>query len=124
MFDVENCRPRAILVFAGPAIAQTLILGANGGPMRISEGHAIEFVSTDREITFYLLEEDGKPLDTKNLTGRAIVQEGGRSASVALAGAAPNKLTGSLTSPVGKGAKIVMTSRIHGHSLQARFEVP
>lgn len=114
----------AILAFAGAAAAQAGKPGANGGQVRISDGHAIEFVSTDREVAFYLLEEDGKPMDTKSVTGRAIVQDGGKSVTVPLTGAPPNKLVGSLAAPLAKGARIVMTTRAHGHNLQARFEKP
>ncbi|WP_375461095.1 hypothetical protein [uncultured Enterovirga sp.] len=114
----------ALLALAAPALAQTTKPGAHGGQVRMADHHAIEFVSTDREIAFYVLEEDGKPLDTKGLTGRAIIQEGGKSTTVALAAAAPNKLAGPLAAPLGKGARIVMTSRVHGHALQARFEQP
>lgn len=124
MLKLEAAVVAAILVLAAPALGQTAKPGAHGGQVRMAEGHAIELVSTDREIAFYVLEEDGKALDTKGTTGRAIIQEGGKSTTVTLAGAAPNKLSGPLTAPLATGAKIVMTARVHGHSLQARFEVP
>ena len=49
------------------------------------EGHPIEFVSKGQEITFYILEDDGKsPTPTKGFGGRAVIQDGGKTIAVAL----------------------------------------
>ena len=105
---------------ASSAIAQAR--GPNGGQTTVADGHPIEFVSRDKEITFFVIGEDGKPLDTKGLSARAVVQAGGKTETVTLAPAAPNKLTGALAAPLPTGSKVVLTSKIHGHSVQARFE--
>ena len=48
------------------------------------EGHPIEFVSKGQEITFYILEDDGKsPTPTKGFSGRAVIQDGGKTIAVA-----------------------------------------
>jgi hypothetical protein len=52
--------------------------GANGGTVVVSSGHPIEFVTKAQDLTFYLSDDDGSPLQTKSVSGRATVQEGGR----------------------------------------------
>jgi hypothetical protein len=59
---------------------------------------------------------------TAGLTARAIVQDAGKTSNVTLAPATPNKLVGTLAAPLGKGAKVVMSTKVHDHNLQARFE--
>src|SRR5262249_31387482 len=64
--------------------------GANGGDVVVMENHPIEFVSKGQEITFYILDEDGQsPVSTAGLTGRAVIQDGGKTTSVNLSGAEP-----------------------------------
>lgn len=96
--------------------------GPNGGPVFVADDHPIEMVATDKELTFYVLDEDGTPLDTAGASGRAIVTQGGKNATVTLAASPPNKLTGPLAAPLTVGAKVVLTTKLHGHSIQARFE--
>ncbi|TDR94859.1 hypothetical protein [Enterovirga rhinocerotis] len=96
--------------------------GPNGGAMASADGHPIEMVASDTELTFYIQDEDGKPMATKGLTGRAIVTQGGKNATVSLAASEPNQLKGPLAAPLAAGAKIVFSARIHGHGMQARFE--
>jgi cytoskeletal protein RodZ len=66
---------------------------------------------------------DDKPLDsagTKN--ARAIVQDGGKTATVQLQPAEPNKLVGTLVQPLGSGARVVVSATMaDGHTVQARF---
>lgn len=116
----------SIAVAEGPSLirtgaAEATKVGPNGGQTTVADGHPIEFVSTDKELVFFMKDEDGKPLDTKGLSARAIVQSGGKTETVALTAAAPNKLIGSLNRPLGAGAKVVLSAKVHGHSLQARF---
>jgi hypothetical protein len=42
------------------ATAQSSNKGANGGAVVVMEGHPIEFVAKGQEITFYILEDDGR----------------------------------------------------------------
>ncbi len=46
-------------IVASAAAAQTQ-KGTNGGEVVVMEGHPIEFVSKGQEITFYILEDDGR----------------------------------------------------------------
>ena len=98
--------------------------GPNGGVVVKVEGHPIEFVLREQEIVFYVGDDDGKPLPTKGLKARAIVQDGGKTTTINLTPAAPNMLVGKLAAPMGPKARVVFSSSVHGHSLQARFVAP
>src|SRR5262245_5775971 len=114
-----------VLVFAVAAlgaVAQTGKRGANGGDFVVMENHPIEFVSRGQEIVFYIFDEDGRsPVSTAGLTGRAVVQDAGKTISVNLAGAEPNKFVGELQVPLGSKARVVFAAKVAGHNLQARF---
>ncbi|TXM73956.1 hypothetical protein FV222_17525 [Methylobacterium sp. WL103] len=106
------------LTLAVPALAA----GPNGGVVVVADGHPIEFVASDAALTFFVTDDDGGPAKTVGVTGKAFVQAGGRTETVALAGAEPNRLVGTLKAPLPAGAKVVLSARMHGHTLQARFE--
>jgi cytoskeletal protein RodZ len=53
---------------------------------------------------------------------RAVVQDGGKTATVQLQPAEPNKLIGALPQPLGPSARVVVSAtRADGHTVQARF---
>jgi hypothetical protein len=104
------------------AAAQGAKKGDNGGDVVVMEGHPIEFVTKGQEITFYILEDDAKsPTPTKGFSGRAVIQDGGKTVSVALSPAEPNKFVGQLSMPLGSKARVVFSAKVPGHTLQARF---
>jgi hypothetical protein len=104
------------------AAAQSAKKGDNGGEVVVMEGHPIEFVTKGQEITFYVLEDDGKsPTPTQGFSGRAVIQDGGKTVAVALAPAEPNKFVGQLSMPLGSKARVVFSAKVPGHTLQARF---
>jgi hypothetical protein len=104
------------------AAAQSAKKGNNGGDVVVMEGHPIEFVARGQEIAFYILEDDGKsPTPTKGFSGRAVIQDGGRTTSVALSPAEPNMFVGQLAAPLGFKARVVFSAKVPGHTLQARF---
>jgi len=113
------------LVFAVVALgaaAQTAKKGANGGDVIVMENHPIEFVTKGQEIAFYILDEDGQsPVATTGLTGRAVIQDGGKTVVVNLSPAEPNRFVGQLQMPLGSKARVVFTAKVAGHNLQARF---
>jgi len=110
----------AATALGGMAKAQSK--GPNGGDVVVMEGHPIEFVSKDKEIIFYILDEDGKtPVQTTGLQGRAVVQDAGKTTTVTLAPAEPNKFVGQLQAPLGAKARVVFSAKVAGHNLQARF---
>jgi hypothetical protein len=109
-------------VIASSATAQTEKKGEHGGDVVVMEGHPIELVSRDQEITFYILEDDGKsPTPTKGFSGRAVIQDSGKTFAVNLSPAEPNMFVGQLPMPLGSKARVVFSGKVEGHNLQARF---
>lgn len=115
----------AIAVAASPleVAAHEMAKGPNGGPVVDSSGHHVELVAKGSELVLFLTESDDKPLvsaGTKN--ARAIVQDGGKTTTVPLQPAEPNKLVGTLPQPLGSGARVVVSATMaDGHAVQARF---
>ena len=104
------------------AAAQGAGKGVNGGEVVVMEGHPIEFVAKGQEITFYILEDDGKsPTPTTGFSGRAVIQDAGKTFAVALSPAEPNMFVGQLAMPLGPKARVVLSAKVPGHTLQARF---
>jgi len=101
------------------AFAQTK--GPNGGMVTKADGHPIEFVNNGQEIVFFFSDDDGSPMSMKGVDARAVVQDGGKTTTVPLAAAEPNKMVGKLQAPLNPGARVVVSAKLHGHSLQARF---
>ena len=97
------------------AAAQTK-KGSNGGPVVKSQGHPIEFVRI-----FYVGDDDGSPLSTKDMRGRATIQDGGKTVAVPLTPGSPNMMTGKLQAELTPKAIIVFSANLHGHSLTARY---
>src|SRR5262245_4805288 len=95
--------------------------GKNGGMVVTSEGHPIEFVLKGQDIVFYVNDDDGSPLTTKDMRGRATVQDAGKTTTVPLTPAAPNMMVGKVQVPLGSKARVVFSGSIHGHSLTARY---
>jgi hypothetical protein len=109
-------------VIALSATAQTDKRGEHGGDVVVMEGHPIEFVSKDQEIVFYILEDDGKsPTPTKGFSGRAVIQDSGKTIAVNLSPAEPNMFVGQIPMPLGSKARVVFSGKVEGHNLQARF---
>ena len=95
--------------------------GANGGMVVTSQGHPIEFTVKGEDLIFYINDDDGSPLSTKEMRGRATVQDGGKTTTVPLEPAAPNMMVGKLQAPLGSKARVVFSANLHGHALTARY---
>lgn len=98
--------------------------GPNGGPVVTSQGHPIEFVRKGLDFIFYVSDDDGSPLSTKGMRGRATVQDGGKTFNVALSPSTPNMMVGKLPAEIGPQARVVFSASLHGHSLTARYTGP
>ena len=115
----------ALAVATSPlaVLAHETAKGPNGGPVADSAGHHLEMVAKGTELVLYLTEEADRPLasaGTRN--ARAIVQDGGKTATVPLQPAEPNRLVGTLAQPLSKGARVVVSATMaDGHTVQARF---
>ena len=117
------CLATLLLIIPLAASAHEVAKGPNGGPVVDSAGHHVEMVAKGTELVLVLTETDDKPLasaGTKN--ARAVVQDGGKTATVALQPAEPNRLVGTLPQPLGPGARVVVSATMaDGHAVQARF---
>lgn len=102
------------------AAAQTR-KGSNGGPIVKSQGHPIEYVRKGLDIVFYVGDDDGSPLPTKDMRGRATIQDGGKTVTVPLSPASPNMMSGKLQAELSPKAIVVFSASLHGHSLTARY---
>jgi hypothetical protein len=100
-----------------------LAKGPNGGPLVDSAGHHVEMVATGTELVLFLSDNAEKPVaSTGTKNPRAVVQDAGKTQTVTLQPAAPNKLVGTLAQPLGKGARVVVSvTMADGHAVQARF---
>ena len=109
------------LIAAMPQLAAAQTKGSNGGPIVKSQGHPIEFVRKGLDVVFYVGDDDGSPLSTKDMRGRATIQDGGKTVTVPLAPASPNMMTGKLPAEPSPKAIVVFSGSLHGHSLTARY---
>jgi hypothetical protein len=108
-----------VLAAAQPALAQRA--GPNGGLVAGKGGHQTELVVTPAEITVFIL-EDGKTHDAEGVKIRAVVQDGGKTASIDLVNVGGKKLVGKLSAPLGKGAIVVLSGKDdHGDVISARY---
>ncbi|MCK1515983.1 hypothetical protein IVB22_26175 [Bradyrhizobium sp. 190] len=110
----------AITAMPDFAAAQTKN-GKNGGPVVTSQGHPIEFVRKGMEIVFYVSDDDGSPLSTKEMRGRATIQDGGKTVTVPLTPDSPNMMVGKIQAELTPKARVVFSANLHGHSLTARY---
>ena len=93
----------------------------SGGPVVTSQGHPIEFVRKGLEIVFYVSDDDGSPLSTKEMRGRATIQDGGKTVTVPLTPSRPNMMVGKIQAELTPQARVVFSANLHGHSLTARY---
>jgi hypothetical protein len=105
------------------ALAHESGKGPNGGPVVDAAGHHVEMVAKGKDLVLYLTEEADRPLASSGAkNARAIIQDGGKTATVPLEPAEPNKLVGTLAQPLGTGARVVVSATLaDGHAVQARF---
>lgn len=108
---------------AAGAAAHDLAKGPNGGPLVDVAGRHVEMVAKGTELVLYLTDAADKPLASAGTkAARAIVQDAGKTTTVALSPVEPNKLVGMLAQPLGAGARIVLSATLaDGQTLQARF---
>lgn len=108
---------------ATPALAQEAATGPNGGPVVETHDVFVEMTVEDTNLVLHFAGEDGKPIPSDGTTkARAIIQDAGKTTTVALETQAPNRLVGTLAGPLGPGARVVVSATLaDGHGIQARF---
>ena len=97
--------------------------GPNGGIVADVPGGHAELVESASELAVYLTDEDAKPMSSANASAKATVLAGGKTETLDLAPAAPNKLTTSLAAPLAKGARVVVAVKTgEGKTFQLRHQ--
>ncbi len=122
---------RALLVvsvlLASPirVAAHDVAKGPNGGPIVTVADHHLELTETAGTLAIFMTDAKHEPIAAAGASGRAIVQSGGKTTTVALAPGAGNRLDGKSEVPVEKGARVVVTVTLDkGANVQARFVLP
>lgn len=117
----------AALLLSGPALAQHAHgaqKGPNGGPMEDVAGVHAELVVSGAAVTVNILDEAGKPLDTKGYSGSAMIVSGSERKTLSLA-ASGTALVGEAPAPVPSGAAVTLVVKTAaGKSGQAKFTAP
>ena len=102
--------------------AHDAVSGPNGGQMLEVKGHHVELTAKGSELTLYLSDNAHAPIASNGVTGRAVILEGSKQSTAALAPSAPNRLIAKLEAPLAPGARVVVTARLaDGHEVVARF---
>ncbi|KAA2242249.1 hypothetical protein [Salinarimonas soli] len=116
----------ALSLASGVALAHEMAKGPNGGPVVDAAGHHVEMIARGAELVLFLSDASDKPLASAGTKGaRALVQDGGKTVTVPLQPAEPNRLVGALAQPLGSGARVVVSATLaDGHAVQARFVNP
>ena len=109
--------------FASAALAQDQAKGPNGGPVVETHDVFVEMTVEDKNLVLHFAGSDGKQIPSEGTTkARAIVQDAGKTTTVALETQAPNRLVGALGGPLAPGSRVVVSATLaDGHAIQARF---
>lgn len=111
-----------LLALAAPVNAHEGENGPHGGPMLEVSEHHVELTATGGELTLYLMDAAHKPVSSKGASGRVVVLEGSKQASLTLEAREPDRLTAKLEAPLNSGARVVVTAKLaDGRSLVGRF---
>lgn len=112
-----------------PAIAHSpkgnKVTGPNGGESIDVDGGHLEMIVTPSELRIFVTDVKDEPLSSAGLTARAIVQTGSKQDVLPLTPKEPNLLVTELKAPLGKGAKVAVSTNLAkgGKPMQARFVV-
>ena len=98
--------------------------GQHGGKVVESGHHHLEIVVKDGVVSIHVNGEDGKPEDVKGATGTAAVLADGKKHDIKLTVDPGNFLTGLGDFKASKGATVVVTLTMPGHTAeQARIKL-
>lgn len=114
----------AALAFASPAMAQHShgAKGPNGGTMEDVAGVHAELIADGTNVKFNILDEDNKPVATKQFSGTVLIVSGSERETVTLAPSGDSALQGQAKKAVpAKAAITLMLKTDKGKSGQARF---
>jgi hypothetical protein len=108
------------LAVSGAALAQKAAAPKHGGQTAVVAGHHdAELVLKPDALVLYL-SNHGKPLVPADDAVKATVQDGGKTTELLLK-AQGDHVTAKLAAPINKGAIILMSGKVGGHAMSARF---
>jgi hypothetical protein len=116
--------PALAIVGAQPclAFAHKATAGQHGGPVADVNGHRVELVGAELQLSIYLSDENSNPTAVRGVSGRATIMQGGKTETVALVPKEPNKLIGLLSHALGPADRIIVTATLADrHGIQAQF---
>ncbi|HSD61630.1 MAG TPA: hypothetical protein VLC55_12330 [Burkholderiales bacterium] len=114
----------ALSVMAFPAIQARAdaLHGHHGGEVQDAGPYHFELVAKPNELTLYVLDGAGKPVEAKGAKGTAIVLAGKAKTGLELAPAGNNVLKGAGAFELASGTKVVVTVTFPNQApVQARF---
>jgi hypothetical protein len=110
------------LLLAAPADAHEG-QGPHGGIQVDAGDKHVELVVDGPKLAVYVTGAKEGAVALAEASGRAVIQDGGRTATVPLAPAEGGRLVGTAEAPIGKGARVVTSLTIAGQPVQARFVI-
>lgn len=117
----------ALLLAATPAAfahGPTPTASHGGAIAESSSHHWVELVMSGDRLAAYVVNDDGKPVPSAQLGGKATVLAGGKREEVQLAPAEGNSIAGKLAAPVQGRATTVLQLTVDGKPTQVRFAAP
>jgi len=98
--------------------------GPNGGRLADAGNMHAEFVSKGVELFVYTYDHNNKPVPSAGMSGKATIQEKGKTRSAELKPQDPNQLVGKLEVPLESGARVIVSLTPQGGKpVQARYTV-
>ena len=97
--------------------------GPHGGIQVDAGDKHVELVVEGANLAVYVTDAKHASVPLDGATGRVVIQDSGRTATVPLAAAENDRLVGTAEAPIGKGARVVTSLTIAGQPVQARFVV-
>lgn len=108
--------------FSSSVTAHEMEAGRNGGKVVDIGSFHLEMVAEPATLTVFLTDASDEPVLAAGASGRAVIQDAGKTTIVTLDAGPDNRLSGSLTKPLSSGAVLALSARLSGgEALQARF---
>ena len=98
---------------------------SHGGTIaETSTHHWVELVMSGDQLAAYVVDDNGKPVPSAQLGGKATVLVGGKRQEVNLRPTEGNRIAGKLAAPVQGRATTVLQLTVDGKPTQVRFAAP
>lgn len=107
----------SITLSAGLAFADGVLKPDHGGVMaEATSGHRVELVARGDQLSVYLTDHAGKPVESKEASGEITLLSGTEKNRAVLTPAGGNQLLGNARAPA--GAKAIVKFTLHGKTVE------